>query len=56
MLTPEQWAERVAALFNGMVTDRVTFELYDNEVQVEGGDWTVVLAPTVEDEWRVEAG
>jgi hypothetical protein len=51
---PEEWAERVAALLNEMTADRVTFDLCDGEVSVEGGDWIVTLAPTVEDVWRVE--
>lgn len=53
-MTPEKYADRLAALLNEMTQERVQFDLYDNSIQLEGGDYVVCMAPTVEDVWRVE--
>lgn len=55
MTEPKEYADRLAALLNEMTQDRVQFDIYDNEVQIEMGDFVVCMAPTVEDVWRVES-
>lgn len=46
-MTPKEWAEKVAELLTAMAADHVSFDLYDGEVSVEGGDYLVIQ------DWRV---